>query len=724
MDDDGMTDAIAIAGLTWGMLEAGLLIGVWEFGEMIFQPRWRAGRAVAAAVAAPLVLGWLRLVHPAAVPWAVFAVAVMAMWAWLPTRWSILGTGVTIAVWGGIVGAWLHQDEKAWLGALSLAVLGGIAPVARRYQPKRWAAWSGLYAIAVIAVLAISRLNGDTGADAINTAVVALFAGVYTFGQAARTRAWALSRRQAEEDALTGALTRRGGSAWLNAHQGLSGVVMALDLDDFKWFNDTWGHSAGDAVLVEAVARMRSVLRAPDALVRSGGDEFLIWVPNVSLSAGMALVERVHQAVTGVPLTVQDHVTTVGCSLGWAAGPLTDVTAEAADQALLVAKRQGKNQIAGPDRKSLSDVSGPLMSTHLLTSVVEALWNDWPHAAVLTDVDGHILTCNAAYERLTGRDRQALRDRKPGINSAGHTPQSVYEALWHHLVHQQPWRGLLLNRRPDGTVWWANEEISPVRLGPRLMGYWAHVRDPLVPNPESPAWPLVDWAMMSLTPVFQPLMQIGQEYVWGYEALIRGELEGVAVAPSDLFQLAASTGTTVDLDHRALNAVAEVLHAVDWPGEAVLSVNMRLQTLADTRWVREWLSTLPVPLHRIIIEISEQDSLPMAFSSWSTVRKAVPAVAFAIDDWGAGHNEVTRLFDLQPEWIKVDRSWLQAARQQSGPRSLLTAFATWARNEGSRIILEGVETPEDLEVAQRCAIDYGQGFLWGKPEIWSNLAGR
>jgi diguanylate cyclase (GGDEF)-like protein/PAS domain S-box-containing protein len=671
----------------------------------------------------PLVLGWVRIVHPTAVPWAVFAIGVITMWAWLPVRWSALGTGISAVVWWLVVALVLHHDAKAWLGAASLTMIGAVAPVARRYQPSRWAVWSALYAVTVVAVLAVSRMNGDSGLDGVNTGVVAVFAGVYTFGQAERSKVWALSRRQALEDALTGALTRYGAAEWLAAHGTESGVVVAVDLDDFKWFNDTWGHGAGDAVLEQAVVRMRRVLRSSDALVRSGGDEFVIWAPHVSLADGQTFAERVHHAVTGELMAVRDQVTTVGCSLGWAVGPLNIQTAEAADQALLTAKRHGKNQVVGPDSVTDSDPSSPFLSTHLLTTVVDALWADWPEAAVLTSVEGRILTCNAAYENLTGRDRQTLRFQKPGVNSAGHTPDSVYATLWSRLIRQQPWRGLLLNQRPDGTRWWVDEVVAPVRLGTRVLGYWARARDPLNPNSESALWPTVDWDAITLTAVFQPIVHIHDRSVWGYEALVRGDLDDMAISPLDLFALAESTGSIVDLDRRALMAVKDALDSVDWPTDALLSVNMRLETLTDATWVSDWIKTLPVIANHLVVEISERDRLSEAFPVWDDVRKVVPEAAFAVDDWGAGENEVGRLFELHPEWIKIDREWLCAARRKSSAQTLLAAFSGWARDQGSRLILEGVESAADIDLAKTCGIEMGQGFIWGKPTAWSPAIG-
>lgn len=111
----------------------------------------------------------------------------------------------------------------------------------------------------------------------------------------------------AQKDALTGLANRRTFEARLRrAEQDLqrSGTgfsVMLMDLDKFKFVNDTYGHDAGDVVLKEAASRIQKIIRASDTLARLGGDEFAILVrtddPQTLSHIATAIVEVVRQPI-------------------------------------------------------------------------------------------------------------------------------------------------------------------------------------------------------------------------------------------------------------------------------------------------------------------------------------------------------------------------------------------------------------------------------------------
>jgi len=127
-------------------------------------------------------------------------------------------------------------------------------------------------------------------------------------------------------------------------------VVLFLDLDDFKVVNDTLGHAAGDRLLADVAARLRTVLRADDVAARLGGDEFAVLLDDdPGLSESEAVAHRIIDSMR-VAFSVDGHDTTVGASIGIAAARLgtehADELLRNADVAMYTAKESGKNRVS------------------------------------------------------------------------------------------------------------------------------------------------------------------------------------------------------------------------------------------------------------------------------------------------------------------------------------------------------------------------------------------
>lgn len=193
---------------------------------------------------------------------------------------------------------------------------------------------------------------------------------------ATRLRRMILRRRQASEqtallrnglklaltDPLTGLSNRRHALPTLTRMlsqarlRGQSCAVMLLDLDHFKTVNDTWGHPAGDAVLTEVARRLRAGCDSADLIARYGGEEFLLASPIASADAALRCAENLRRSLSLNPISLgakaaRIQVTaSIGLVLSPAAPCNPDELLHRADQALLQAKRHGRDQIrlAGP----------------------------------------------------------------------------------------------------------------------------------------------------------------------------------------------------------------------------------------------------------------------------------------------------------------------------------------------------------------------------------------
>lgn len=139
-------------------------------------------------------------------------------------------------------------------------------------------------------------------------------------------------------------------------------AVLALDLDHFKEINDRYGHAAGDGVLAEFAQRIRYEIREVDVAFRQGGEEFALLLPETDEIGGIAVAERLCEAIRRVPIEVADLTISVTVSIGIAVFPDHGHTGaavlRAADEALYAAKRAGRDTFRVVDDTILAGIGG------------------------------------------------------------------------------------------------------------------------------------------------------------------------------------------------------------------------------------------------------------------------------------------------------------------------------------------------------------------------------
>jgi diguanylate cyclase (GGDEF)-like protein/PAS domain S-box-containing protein len=157
-------------------------------------------------------------------------------------------------------------------------------------------------------------------------------------------------RNLAVTDTLTGVWNRRHGTELLSAdlsarRPGHALSLLMLDIDHFKAINDTFGHQAGDHVLIEVASRLRRSLRGNDMVARWGGEEFVVLLRDCALPDALRLAEDIRAAIAEVPFgTLGSLTVSVGAAEVRADEDLTSWLGRA-DQALYRAKRAGRNEV-------------------------------------------------------------------------------------------------------------------------------------------------------------------------------------------------------------------------------------------------------------------------------------------------------------------------------------------------------------------------------------------
>jgi diguanylate cyclase (GGDEF)-like protein len=130
-------------------------------------------------------------------------------------------------------------------------------------------------------------------------------------------------------------------------HANKSLCLMMIDVDNFKAFNDRYGHIAGDRVLVAVADALREFLRPTDLVARFGGDEFAVLLPDLKLNQARQTAERIRQQIAA--LSPPSLSTAMTVSIGIADRTERDDVAtlvQRADAAMYDAKEAGRNRVA------------------------------------------------------------------------------------------------------------------------------------------------------------------------------------------------------------------------------------------------------------------------------------------------------------------------------------------------------------------------------------------
>jgi diguanylate cyclase (GGDEF)-like protein len=221
-----------------------------------------------------------------------------------------------------------------------------------------------------------------------------------------------------------------------------------------------------------------------------------------------------------------------------------------------------------------------------------------------------------------------------------------------------------------------------------------------------------------LTPVFQPIVDLRDGSVLGFEGLVRPTPGSVFSNPGQLFSAAASAGRIVELDLACFEVVAA--GSVDIDVNQVVTINLSPQTLEvedfSAAWLLEILARHRVSTGRVIVELTERE----AINDLERLRRNVTAlqhagVRLAADDVGAGNAGLRLLSQLRFDIVKIDLSLVQDGAQHDSSRNVVRSLMDLATRQGAVAIAEGLETPEQLRSLRELGVTVGQGYLLGRP---------
>ena len=360
------------------------------------------------------------------------------------------------------VPAWHMQAERFWVILIVELLAMGF------YIIKKNPVW----AIIGIAIWMFGKPFFFPAHDQLNDFIdmAGLFLPLFLYAEEFTRRLQIMFERS--HDPLTGLLNRMSFNDWLLEARGTKGVLMVVDLDDFKYINDTFGHQVGDQVLGEMGRKISQALESRAKAFRWGGDEFVIVCSDLeNQEAAFAMAQDVYQQMmqeSAHPLAAFPFP--LSASMGAAYGEMNAHLFTLADAALIQTKRSGKNKMGWyqDDLEYEENISSFPMDFAQVKAreqdvqIANAVWENAYEGMVITDLHGVILRVNRAFTYVTGYTPEEVVGKNPSILSSGRHSASFYKDMWDKLVTSGVWQGKIENRKKNGEIYWERLQIRQI----------------------------------------------------------------------------------------------------------------------------------------------------------------------------------------------------------------------------------------------------------------------
>lgn len=214
--------------------------------------------------------------------------------------------------------------------------------------------------------------------------------------------------------------------------------------------------------------------------------------------------------------------------------------------------------------------------------------------------------------------------------------------------------------------------------------------------------------------------------MFGAECLTRGPVGTSLESAEALFGFARAAGTVCSLD-RACIALG-LKHAAALPQGTLVFLNLHPETLKHDIEFPGFLEAAAhrygIALDRIVIELLEYSRIAWVRPSRrcrSLGGLRAGGVRLALDDIHTSLDDVTKVADYQPDFIKIDGDVLRGARYETNHRRFMVMMLDFAERMDIGVIAEGLETEQDLRLVQAAEITLAQGYLLGRPGLPSDL---
>lgn len=225
----------------------------------------------------------------------------------------------------------------------------------------------------------------------------------------------------------------------------------------------------------------------------------------------------------------------------------------------------------------------------------------------------------------------------------------------------------------------------------------------------------------SVTPFYQPIVHAGDLSLLGFEALARGPQGTALHAARTLFATAGGLGELPELERVCWTAslLNATRHGLWRRAGALLFLNLSPDRIAEPAFLafaRRLVEESAVPVERIVVEVTEESPLRSspAFLR-ALLRYRELGFRIALDDVGAGYCDLRVMAEVRPDFLKIALELVRGVDAHAGRRHVVASLSDLGHAMGSTVVVEGVETEEELAAVRALGADCVQGHLVARP---------
>ena len=225
-------------------------------------------------------------------------------------------------------------------------------------------------------------------------------------------------------------------------------------------------------------------------------------------------------------------------------------------------------------------------------------------------------------------------------------------------------------------------------------------------------------ARQQLTTLYHPIVDLKSFDALGYEALTRGPVGTLYESPEALFAFARQTNLGRELDRQC--KFMAIASARQKPKDTLLFINTLPNTLDDPEFLNgkaiQNLEESGMTPSEVVWELTERHPIE-DFNAFGTLMKEYTNMGFsvAIDDVGTGYSSIQTITHVRPLYLKIDISLVKGVEENLLKQDLISSLIALGKNIHARVIAEGIETRREMGALKDLGIEFGQGYLFGRP---------